>query len=137
MAPAPKYEEVQEKSCLAFDELTYFKYQPHLGLATPLMFLIKSGDSDAISWFLDLLQQKGLLEESLQASTLFGVTPLQIAMEQLQLTPGRRSITTIIIYTNYIFIYILYIYVVYLSLEVYPVTMNSHITSTYTIISVY
>lgn len=95
MAPAPKHSEVLSKSCLAFDELTYFKYQPELGLATPLMFLVKSGDSVAISWFLDLLDSHGLLEDSLKASTLFGVTPLQIAMEQLQLTPGYHLLAMI------------------------------------------
>ena len=78
--PAPKIEDVVEASVPAFDEATYFKYQPDLGLTTPLMFLVKSGDSETIAWFLDELAKRNLLEKALEASTLFGITPLTIAI---------------------------------------------------------
>lgn len=79
--PAPKIEEVVERSVLAFDQSTYFKYQPDLGMTTPLMLLVKTGDSEAIAWFLDELAKRNLVEKALEASTLFGTTPLVIAIQ--------------------------------------------------------
>lgn len=81
VAQAPKIEEVVERSVAAFDQETYFKYQPDLGMTTPLMFLLKSGDSESIAWFLDELAKRKLVDKAVEASTLFGITPLTIAIQ--------------------------------------------------------
>ena len=81
MAPAPKLEDIVEPSVPAFDQATYFRYQPDLGMTTPLMLLVKSGDSETIGWFLDELAKRNLVEKALEASTLFGITPLAIAIQ--------------------------------------------------------
>ncbi|CAK9056563.1 Poly [ADP-ribose] polymerase 1 (PARP-1) (ADP-ribosyltransferase diphtheria toxin-like 1) (ARTD1) (DNA ADP-ribosyltransferase PARP1) (NAD(+) ADP-ribosyltransferase 1) (ADPRT 1) (Poly[ADP-ribose] synthase 1) (Protein poly-ADP-ribosyltransferase PARP1) [Durusdinium trenchii] len=81
VAPAPKKEDVLERSVPAFENTTYFKYQPALGMTTPLMFLVKSGDSQSITWFMDELAKRGLLEQALGSSTLFGSSPLSIAIQ--------------------------------------------------------
>ena len=39
-------------------------------MTTPLMFLVKSGDSQSITWFMDELAKRGLLEQALGSSTL-------------------------------------------------------------------